>query len=134
MLILKALSIAARVTAPERKRLIEDARRYFPCVDGFILDSSDRAADRIGGTGQPHDWTASAAMVPLLEKPIILAGGLNPKSVVRAVDTVRPYGVDVNTGVEASGKRGDGRKDGARLRLFIQNARRALARVHGCRP
>ncbi|MCJ7679133.1 MAG: phosphoribosylanthranilate isomerase [Candidatus Aminicenantes bacterium] len=134
VLILKALSVGARVSVEERERLREEALSYITCVDGFVLDSSDKEKDRIGGTGQPHDWAASEALVPILGKPVILAGGLVPENVIRAIEAVLPYGVDVNTGVEASCDRGTGRKDETRLRLFIQNARRALDRIHGCPP
>ncbi|MBU4202450.1 MAG: phosphoribosylanthranilate isomerase [Acidobacteria bacterium] len=133
VLIIKALSVEGRMNDADRNRLCGEGNRYLNDVDAFVLDSKNVEEDRVGGTGRVHDWAASRDIISHLGKPIILAGGLNPKNVAQAVDTVRPYGVDVNTGVEASGKRGDGRKDGARLRLFIQNARRALDRVHGCR-
>ena len=64
--------------------------------------------------------------------PVILAGGLTPENVGRAILRVRPAGVDAHTGVEAP----DGAKDPARVRAFVEEARRAFALLgvhrHGC--
>ena len=58
----------------------------------------------------------------LSPRPVILAGGLTPENVARAIETVRPAGVDVHTGVED----GTGRKDPARVRAFVSNASTAF--------
>jgi phosphoribosylanthranilate isomerase len=90
-----------------------------PAIDAVLVDS--RTATQVGGTGQRFDWqTASRgfqASAPHLR--LIAAGGLNPENVARAIDTLRPWGVDVVTGVEAS----PGRKDPERIAAFITNAR-----------
>jgi phosphoribosylanthranilate isomerase len=65
-----------------------------------------------------HDWTISARIVASVDLPIILAGGLKPENVAEAIRVVRPWGVDVHSGVEA----GDGRKDEDRMRRFIATA------------
>jgi phosphoribosylanthranilate isomerase len=70
-----------------------------------------------GGTGKTFDWTL--AVEPALHRPIILAGGLTPDNVAEAVETVRPYAVDVSSGVEAE----PGRKDYAKLERFILRAK-----------
>lgn len=89
---------------------------YF--TDTMILDSSEDGA--FGGTGKTFPWK----FVPEFVRHhrginVILAGGLNPENVAEAVKVVRPRGVDVTTGVEAS----PGRKDGNLVRAFIQAAR-----------
>lgn len=84
-------------------------------VRGFLIDAfSDHA---YGGTGQTVDWTL--AQEAARSVPIILAGGLNPGNVAQAVQMVRPYGVDVSSGVEQS----PGKKDPDKVKAFIQAAR-----------
>jgi len=84
-------------------------------VRGFLIDAfSDHA---YGGTGQTVDWTL--AQEAARSAPIILAGGLNPGNVAQAVQMVRPYGVDVSSGVEQS----SGKKDPDKVKAFIQAAR-----------
>jgi phosphoribosylanthranilate isomerase len=80
------------------------------------------------GSGQVFDW-AVLEEAPL-DRPFILAGGLDPGNVADAVETVRPWGIDVATGVEAS----PGRKDPARLRRFLAEARAAAERVERAGP
>lgn len=98
---------------------IETALRFEPFADALLLDS--RTRDRIGGTGQVHDWSISRRIVEQVRKPVILAGGLTPDNVAEAIAQVRPYGVDVNTGVKAA----DGAKDASKVRSFVHNARQA---------
>ena len=97
-------------------------------VDAVLVDS--RTATAEGGTGFHFDW-AQASGSFLRAAPhlrLIVAGGLEPNNVAEAIATLRPWGVDVVTGVEAS----PGRKDPAKVRTFIERARataRALAGV-----
>jgi phosphoribosylanthranilate isomerase len=71
-----------------------------------------------GGTGERFDWN----LIPAdLSRPLILAGGLTPDNVAEAISSVRPYGVDVSGGVEAS----RGIKDAAKVAAFIQRVREA---------
>lgn len=78
---------------------------------GVLLDThSEQAA---GGSGRTFDWSRVPAN---LSKPLILAGGLNPDNVAEAVRRVRPYAVDVSSGVE----REKGIKDAARVQAFIK--------------
>jgi phosphoribosylanthranilate isomerase len=89
-------------------------------VDTVLVDSRTAVAD--GGTGIRFDWDAArSALNALGDKPLIVAGGLNPENVAQAISTLRPWGVDVASGVEAS----VGKKDPARVREFIENARKA---------
>ena len=84
-------------------------------VRGVLIDAfSDQA---YGGTGQTVDWTLAQEAARLI--PIILAGGLTPTNVAEAIAQVRPYGVDVSSGVEQS----PGKKDPNKVKAFIQAAR-----------
>jgi len=75
------------------------------------------------GAGEVADWTQAAALARRTE--LILGGGLAPGNVASAVTRVRPFGVDVSTGVESA----PGRKDAARIREFVSAAREAAAGV-----
>jgi phosphoribosylanthranilate isomerase len=84
-------------------------------VRGFLLDAfSDQA---FGGTGQVIDWQLAAEAAKAAS--ILLAGGLTPDNVEKAIQAVRPYGVDVSSGVE----RGPGQKDHDKVRAFIRAVR-----------
>lgn len=87
-------------------------------VDLYLLDA--HAGPARGGTGAAFDWKL-ALKAKELSKPVILAGGLTPQSVARAIRKVRPYAVDVSTGVEAS----PGRKDFRLMKEFIRRAKGA---------
>jgi phosphoribosylanthranilate isomerase len=89
---------------------------YAPHVHAFLLDSGRPSArvPELGGTGRVHDWSISAAFVRASPRPVFLAGGLRADNVVEAVRTVRPFGVDVCSGV-----RTDGRLDEQKLRAFV---------------
>jgi phosphoribosylanthranilate isomerase len=101
---------------------VGQARAWAPTADALLLDS--RTADRLGGTGQTHDWSISRRIVAAVApKPVYLAGGLRPENLAAAIAAVRPAGVDVNSGVEDSA----GAKDPARLRAFVATARAALS-------
>jgi phosphoribosylanthranilate isomerase len=90
-------------------------------VDGFVLDSINVATNQVGGTGKTHDWSVSRQIVMRYPKvPIILAGGLNSENVRSAIESVRPFGVDVNSGTKAS----DGFKDPQKIEAFIVHAKR----------
>ena len=70
------------------------------------------------GTGETGDWERARKVVASSRVPVILAGGLTPENVANAVDTVRPFGVDVASGVEERG----GRKDHDAMRAFVARA------------
>ena len=76
----------------------------------------------LGGTGRTHDWDISREIVRSTSVPVILAGGLTADNVYAAVRKVRPFGVDVNSGVET-----DTRKDPQKMKAFIEAAKRAEA-------
>jgi len=89
-------------------------------VDGFVLDSINVATGQVGGTGKTHDWSVSREIVMRYpDIPIILAGGLNSENVRSAIERVRPFGVDVNSGTKAA----DGFKDPRKMEAFITQAK-----------
>jgi phosphoribosylanthranilate isomerase len=84
---------------------------YWPFEVTLLLDAVD--AERRGGTGQTVDWPAAAAIAA--RRRVILAGGLHPQNVGDAIRQVRPFAVDVSSGVESA----PGVKDEGRLRAFF---------------
>jgi phosphoribosylanthranilate isomerase len=86
-------------------------------ADAVLLDAYHPSA--YGGTGHRVDWEWAAEFVRQSGRPVVLAGGLDPDNVVDAIRRVRPYAVDVASGVEAS----PGRKDRAKVRDFILSVR-----------
>jgi phosphoribosylanthranilate isomerase len=85
-------------------------------TQAWLLDAF--APDKKGGTGATFNWDL-AIEAGKLGRPIFLAGGLTPENVAEAVRKVRPYGVDVSSGVEAS----PGRKDHEKVRRFVREAK-----------
>ena len=96
--------------------------RYEPFVDAFLLDSGKTFGpeQQFGGTGATHNWTISRRFVESTDIPVYLAGGLNSANVFEAITQVRPYGVDLCTGV-----RTDDQLDPAKLEAFMSEVRRA---------
>ena len=84
---------------------------FYQEVQGVLLDAY--VPGQAGGTGTTFNWEL-AQTVPTAGKPIILAGGLTPENVAAAIRLVRPYAVDVSSGVETGG-----RKDPARIAAFL---------------
>jgi phosphoribosylanthranilate isomerase len=94
----------------------EEALRVARHVDALLLDSGNQslAVKELGGTGRTHDWRVSRRVVEASPVPVFLAGGLRPENVADAVSAVRPFGLDVCSGV-----RSEGRLDAERLRRFF---------------
>ncbi len=99
--------------------IIGPSRRLKFPADAWLLDSA--GPDGSGGTGRATDWKAAAGFISGAGKPVILAGGLNPENVARAIAVCRPYGVDVCSGVEAR----PGVKHAGKMGRFITSARAA---------
>ncbi|HYG33779.1 MAG TPA: phosphoribosylanthranilate isomerase [Clostridia bacterium] len=91
----------------------------FP-TDAWLLDAY--TAGKLGGTGETFNW-GLASQAQLHGRPIFLAGGLTPGNVAEAVRQVKPFAVDVSSGVEVT----PGKKDLAKVTAFIQAAKAALA-------
>jgi phosphoribosylanthranilate isomerase len=91
------------VEGPEAIELIDV---YAPFVHAFLLDSGRPGlpVPEFGGTGRVHDWEVSAEFVRRSVLPVFLAGGLNSENVARAIGEVRPFGLDLCSGVRVYGK------------------------------
>jgi phosphoribosylanthranilate isomerase len=100
-------------------RDVERIKDYLQVASAFLLDAYLPEAP--GGTGRKFNWE-HAARAKEFGRPVILAGGLTPENVEEAIKQVEPYAVDVSSSVEAE----KGRKDHAKLRLFIERAKAAL--------
>lgn len=102
------------VTGPET---LAEARQLAPQVDALLLDSGQPqlAIKQLGGTGRVHDWRISRQVVEAVACPVFLAGGLNAGNVAEAIRQVRPFGVDLCSGV-----RTDGRLDPVKLAAFVR--------------
>jgi phosphoribosylanthranilate isomerase len=94
---------------------IKQAERDFPGAAGLLLDSHSKG--KRGGSGELFDWSLSSPVA----KPVWLAGGLNADNVGLAIRTIRPYAVDVSSGVEAE----PGIKDATKLNAFVMAVREA---------
>ncbi|MFZ2455467.1 MAG: phosphoribosylanthranilate isomerase [Candidatus Altiarchaeia archaeon] len=97
---------------------IEQAELYSGLVDAILLDTKTKGS--MGGTGVVHDWNISREIAEHVKKPVILAGGLNPANVLDAITKVRPYAVDVASGVEIS----PGIKDMEKIKQFLLNVKK----------
>ena len=96
---------------------VENAARYmsgYASASGFLLDSHERGAR--GGTGEVFDWKRAPQEKQRL---IVLAGGLTPANVAVAIAAVRPYAVDVSSGIESA----PGIKDASKMRAFVEAVR-----------
>ena len=102
---------AIRVRAAESIAQLADYH-----TDAFLLDAHSR--NGLGGTGETFNWDL-ALEAQKFGKPIFLAGGLTPENVADAVRQVKPFGVDVSSGVESA----PGKKDAAKVRAFITAAK-----------
>lgn len=112
--------IARKVAVIKAFRVDADFRletlREFPKAFAYLFDAAQTG--QYGGTGRTTDWDVARRAAHVSR--IILAGGLKVENVAAAVRIVRPYGVDVASGVESK----PGKKDHGRLREFIQEVRR----------
>lgn len=103
----KALSIG-------EERILNRAAQTYSDAAGLLLDS--HAPGGPGGTGEVFDWSE----IPDISLPLVLAGGLTPENVGQAVRRVKPWAVDVSSGVEEA----PGLKSAAKMQAFINEAKR----------
>lgn len=122
--------------APALRRVqvvhIEDERSlalieaYAGLAEAFLIDSGRPSASEFGGTGRVHDWHLSAEFVRRSPVPVFLAGGLTPDNAAAAIRAVKPFGLDI-----CSGLRPDGRHlDAGRLAAFVAAVRAADQETH----
>lgn len=106
----------------EGKDAVQQAARVAPHVDAVLLDSGSPAGDvkELGGTGRVHDWSVSYNIVAAVDVPVYLAGGLLPDNVGLAIKAVRPFGVDLCSGVRTNGA-----LDMRKLKGFMASVRAA---------
>lgn len=110
-----ALVQVIHVTGPES---VEEAVSIAPNVDAILLDSGNQklAVKELGGTGRQHDWRISRQIVEAVRIPVYLAGGLNPDNVAEAIAQVRPFGLDICSGLRTAGQ-----LDETKVRRFFAN-------------
>jgi phosphoribosylanthranilate isomerase len=120
---LKAIPVREGVDLLESVSQFDDA--------AALLFDAHRPGDLPGGTGQAFDWSRlTVELRQRVRAPLVLSGGLDPSNVERAVREVRPYAVDVSSGVEergADGRPRRGLKDAARIAAFMRGVRSADA-------
>ncbi|MDN3519384.1 phosphoribosylanthranilate isomerase [Aquisalimonas lutea] len=95
---------------------VDEALEVSRAVDAILLDSGNQSlpVKELGGTGRTHDWSLSRSIVQGVDVPVFLAGGLHADNVGEAIRAVRPFGVDLCTGV-----RTDGSLDDHKLATFM---------------
>lgn len=100
-------------------------------ADALLLDSGNpkQRIQELGGTGRTHDWTISRQIRDSVLVPVFLAGGLHAENVGEAIQQVRPYGVDV-----CSGLRSDGVLDEQKLAAFVHNLETAWLKINTPKP
>ncbi len=119
--IIAALPTTRRVQVihVEDHNAVDLIHAYEPFVHAFLLDSGrpDAAITQLGGTGRTHDWNISRTCVAATTKPVFLAGGLRSDNVKAAIDRVKPFGLDLCSGVRTNQQ-----LDGAKLAEFMAAA------------
>ncbi len=101
-----------------RRQLEELARDG--SADALLIDSRTQSA--AGGTGMTFDWNAAREVFAAVDYRMIAAGGLTPENVSVAIETLRPWGVDISSGVEVS----PGKKEPAKLEAFLRRAKETV--------
>ncbi len=100
---------------------LDEIAQTYQEASAILLDTYHK--DKLGGSGETFNWELALEAKQRFGLPIILAGGLTAENVGEAIRTVRPYAVDVSSGVEAS----PGRKDHAKIRAFVEAVQEADA-------
>ncbi len=123
-----ALVQVVHVTSEES---LDEAARVAPHVNAILLDSGNQSlpVKELGGTGRRHDWDVSRQIRERVQIPVFLAGGLSPENITEAIERVRPFGIDVCTGLRTAGRLDEsklaafvGRVTGLRAELYPRRA------------
>ena len=95
-----------QVVHVEGEAAVGYAHAYARSADALLLDSGRPGAEpaELGGTGRRHDWDVSRRIVREVDVPVWLAGGLTPWNAAEAIETVKPFGLDMCTGVRSAGR------------------------------
>ena len=96
---------------------LKEIAAYTDAAGAVLLDAYHKTM--LGGSGETFDWSLAVRAKALTDRPVLLAGGLTPDNVQDALEAVRPYGVDVASGVESS----PGVKDHDKVRAFVRAVR-----------
>lgn len=98
------------------KTSVEKAHKYALEADALLLDSGTADKKKLGGTGKVHNWEYSKEIVDRVDKPVFLAGGIGPENVAEAFNKVKPFGIDLCSGI-----RTDKKLDSNKLTEFFNN-------------
>ena len=114
---------AIPMTGPEA---LDMAKKYSKYADWLILDSVKQNASEIGAAGFTHDWSISRKIVEQVRRPVILAGGLGPDNVRKAIEEVKPFAVDSLTRTSKLDENGRPQeKDFDLVKKFVEEAKAA---------
>ena len=104
----------------QNEKSVDEAIEIATHVDAILLDSGNPNLDvkELGGTGRTHNWKLSRKIRESISIPVFLAGGLKPENIRQAIDEVRPFGIDLCSGVRTSGK-----LDAEKLEHFMNEVR-----------
>jgi len=106
-------------------KISSDMEKFHNQVDAFIIDTANEAKHHIVGTGTVHDWSISRKVVEESKCPVILAGGLHPQNVSKAIRIVKPFGVDANSCLKNS----TGFKDREKVAKFVYSAKQEFLKI-----
>ena len=116
--LMPALKIFKTIHVKDESALAE-AKQFEKAVDFIVLDS--KSGRKLGGTGKKANWKIATKIAAQCGKPVFLAGGLTPQNVAKAIEQVKPFGVDVSSGVKMQNNK---RKiDVNKLKKFIEKAK-----------
>jgi phosphoribosylanthranilate isomerase len=120
--VIKAFRFGADCWQPIESYLI--ACKHRGALPVAVLVEGPAASDEFGGTGQTADWTALSDWRSHIDLPLVLAGGLTPENVAKAISVVHPFAVDTASGVETNSRH----KDAVATRNFVNEVRRSFAK------
>lgn len=119
--LIKSLIVKGTQNLNNLLQQIDSHKNLFDC---FIIDTFDPKTGASGATGKVQDWNVSQKLVQHSPKPVILAGGLTPQNVALGIEVVKPFAVDVHTGVEDK----TGIKTATLVQSFVEQAREAFGK------